>query len=178
MKKLLAGLLALTMQLALCACSSKTATGEKTPPVETPAVQTETPAQETPDASPAASSVECTLFLLNDDGIVGVEEKTVTVENNAQSVMDALMENGAAPEGTRVNRAEVDGKTLKLDLSKAFGDAVKRTGTAGETAYLANLVDTFLVFYDCDQLVLTIEGQTLETGHQVYDQPIEMYLFD
>ena len=44
--------------------------------------------------------------------------------------------------------------------------------------YLVSLVDTFLVFYDCDQLVLTVEGQTLETGHQVYDQPIEMYLFD
>lgn len=177
MKKLIAGLLALTMLLALCACGSKTTTAEKTPPVETSAAQTETPAQETPDASPVASTVECKLFLPN-DSIDGVGEKTVTVENNAQSVMDALIENGAAPEGTRVNSAEVDGKTLKLDLSKEFGDAVKSTGTAGETMYLVSLVDTFLVFYDCDQLVLTVEGQTLETGHQVYDQPIEMYLFD
>ena len=170
MKKLIAGLLALTMLLALCACGSKTTTAEKTPPVETSAAQTETPAQETPDASPVAPTVECKLFLPN-DSIDGVEEKTVTVEN-------ALIENGAAPEGTRVNSAEVDGKTLKLDLSKEFGDAVKSTGTAGETMYLVSLVDTFLVFYDCDQLVLTVEGQTLETGHQVYDQPIEMYLFD
>lgn len=171
MKKLIAGLLALTMLFALCACGSKTTTEE------TPLTQTETPVQETPDASPVASTVECKLFLPN-DSIDGVEEKTVTVENNAQSVMDALIENGAAPEGTRVNSAEVDGKTLKLDLSKEFGDAVKSTGTAGETMYLVSLVDTFLVFYDCDQLVLTVEGQTLETGHQVYDQPIEMYLFD
>ena len=116
MKKLIAGLLALTMLLALCACGSKTTT-EETPPAETPITQTETPAQETPDASPVASTVECKLFLPN-DSIDGVEEKTVTVENNAQSVMDALIENGAAPEGTRVNSAEVDGKTLKLDLSK------------------------------------------------------------
>lgn len=173
MKRLLAGLLALTMLLALCACGSKTTTAGETPPVETPETQTETP-----NASPVASTVECTLVLPNDDGILGVEEKTVTVENNAQSVMDALIENGAAPEGTRVNSAEVDGKTLKLDLSKEFGDAVRGTGTAGETMYLASLVDTFLVFYDCDQLVLTVAGQTLETGHQVYDQPIEMYLFD
>ena len=35
MKKLIAGLLALTMLLALCACGSKTTTAENTPPVET-----------------------------------------------------------------------------------------------------------------------------------------------
>lgn len=177
MKKLLAGLFALTMLLALCACGSRTATGEKTPPVETPITQTAAPTQETPDASPAASAAECKLFLPSNN-MAGVEEKTVTVENNAQSVMDALIENGAAPEGTRVNSAEADGNMLKLDLSKEFGDAVRSTGTAGETMYLASLVDTFLTFYGCDQLILTVEGQTLETGHQVYDQPIEMYLFD
>lgn len=169
MKKLFATLLALTMLLALCACGSTTTAGE-TPPVETPATQAETP-----EASPVASSVA--LFLPS-DGIDAMEKKTVLVENDAQSVMDALIENGAAPEGTRVNSAEVDGKTLKLDLSKAFGDAVKSTGTSGEWLYLASLVDTFLVFYDCDEVVLTVEGQTLETGHQVYDQPLTMYVFD
>ena len=87
MKKLIAGLLALTMLLALCACGSKTTTAEKTPPVETSAAQTETPAQETPDASPVASTVECKLFLPN-DSIDGVGEKTVTVEAESRDAAE------------------------------------------------------------------------------------------
>lgn len=172
MQRRRAGFLALAMLLALCACGSKTA-AEETPPVETPEMQTETSA-----VLPEASTVECMLVLANGEGITGVENKTVTVENNAQDVMDALVENGVAPEGTRVNSAKVGGKTLKLDLSQEFGDAVERAGTAGEAMYMASVVDTFLVFYDCDQLVLTIDGQPLETGHQDYGQPLEMYLFD
>ena len=36
---------------------------------------------------------------------------------------------------------------------------------------LAALVDTFLDYYDAQSLTLTADGEAIETGHAVYDEP-------
>lgn len=173
MKKLALGILALTLLSALCACDKAAAPAERTPPPHTAAVQPETPL-----------AAEVTLFLPNAtaDGSV---EKTVELEAaagdtgiSAPALVDALIAHGALPEGVAVNRFAVERGIARLDLNAAFAEAVRAAGTNGETMYLASVVNTFLSNYDCDALALTIEGEALETGHRLYDQPLTMYLFD
>ena len=107
-------------------------------------------------------------------------EKTETVslylpdeqaEYVAGALIAALVEQGALPEGTAVKKFSKEEDALMLDLNQTFADALMQSGTAGETMILASVVDTFLVYYGAASLTLTAEGQTLETGHSIYDEP-------
>lgn len=80
---------------------------------------------------------------------------------------------------TKVNSFDTDeeeGKViLYLDLSKAFGEYIKTMGDSGEKVIMAALTNTFLEAYAADALVLTVEGEVLETVHSVYDRPLSYF---
>lgn len=59
-------------------------------------------------------------------------------------------------------------KALDLDLNQAFGNALGSMGTAGEYMTLGSLCNTFLDAYGCEKIQITVEGNTLETGHTEY----------
>ncbi len=98
-------------------------------------------------------------------------EVKITGEDVAGALIAALVEQGALPEGTAVKKFSKEENVLMLDLNQAFADALMESGTSGETMILASIVDTFLVYYGAASLTLTAEGQTLETGHAIYDEP-------
>ena len=47
--------------------------------------------------------------------------------------------------------------------------------TSGEYVILGSVVNTFLTAYDADAIIITVDGEVLETGHSVYDQPLTLY---
>ena len=143
-----------------------------------------------PDIAPL-EEMEADLYLPNDsaDGFVVVRE---TVDASPEGLMDALIAHGVLPEGTAVERFEMqsDGEEtqegdmvsyevgdvfLTLDLSVEFLPAVTNSGTAGETMVLGSLVNTFLTAYHAESLTLTCGGETVETGHSVYDEPLTFF---
>lgn len=148
-------------------------------------------AEEVPDIA-VADEMEITLYL-PDDQAESFEEVTETVDATPQGIVDALISHGALPEGVKVNSFSMSdngvetqegdtvsytaGDTLRidLDLSKEFAEAASSTGTSGELMLLGSLVNTMLKAYNADEITITCDGAPLETGHNVYDQPLTFY---
>lgn len=125
-----------------------------------------------PEPEPAPEGEEITLFVPDADAMY-LEEVPATLYVTPQGIIDALAEAGALPEGVTMNGFTLDGGHIELDLSQAFREAVASSGTAGEQLLLASLTNTFLRAYDAEDLRLTCDGEDLETGHEVYDYPLE-----
>lgn len=133
--------------------------------------------------------MEVTLYLPNESAD-GFEETAETVEASPQGIVDALIAQGALPEGVVVNRFQTedsgaegqdgegasgqagDTTVILLDLSEEFSAGVNRMGSSGEALMLGSLVNTMLTAYEADAVMLTCGGAVLETGHNVYDAPI------
>ena len=64
---------------------------------------------------------------------------------------------------------------MALDLSGAFGEYVKTMGESGEKVVMAALTNTFLENYGADGLVLTVEGEVLETRHASYGEELTFW---
>mgnify|MGYP000400934428 CR=1 FL=1 len=58
---------------------------------------------------------------------------------------------------------------LKLDLSSNFKDSVRSMGTAGEILTIGAVVNSFLDTFQAEAIQITVDGGTLETGHEVYE---------
>ena len=58
---------------------------------------------------------------------------------------------------------------LKLDLSSNFKDSIRSMGTAGEILTIGAVVNSFLGTYQAEAIQITVDGSTLETGHEVYE---------
>lgn len=161
---------------------------------ETPTTDAEGGAAETeevPDIA-EADTMEITLYL-PDDQAESFKEVTEAVDAQPQGVVDALIAHGALPEGVKVNSFSMrdngtetqEGDTVSytvgdtlhidLDLSQEFADAASSTGTSGEQMLLGSLVNTMLKAYNADEITITCDGAPLETGHNVYDQPLTFY---
>ena len=63
--------------------------------------------------------------------------------------------------------------TLTLDMNAAFGEAIRASGTAGETLKIYALVNTFAQARGATAVLITVDGKVLESGHEVYDYAIE-----
>ena len=80
---------------------------------------------------------------------------------------------------TEETAADQDGEIpehrLILDLSPDFAGYLSSMGTSGEFLAMGSLVNTFLDAYDASLIKVTAGGETLETGHQIYDGWLELY---
>ncbi|WMC92101.1 GerMN domain-containing protein [Kineothrix sp. MB12-C1] len=107
----------------------------------------------------------------------GLETEVISVEKiTPEIIIDHLAIHNIVSIDTKVNEfeetAEEGRNLLKLDLSKAFGEYLKTMGTSGEIMIMAALTDTFLQAYEADALQLTVEGAVIETGHEIYEEPL------
>lgn len=66
-------------------------------------------------------------------------------------------------------------RVVILDLNQAFADYVKRMGAAGEYIVMGSLTNTFLDCYQCELMLLTVEGKVMETSHSIYEEYLEWY---
>ena len=174
-------------------------TQTETPPTTGSATQTDDvpdPADEDTTAEIAVvEEWEAVLYLPNGDASA-FETVTETTKASPQGLVDALIAHGALPEctevlsfflddhgvetqeGETVSYTPGDTLTIELDLSQTFADAASSTGTAGETMLLGSLVNTMLEAYQADEVLLTCQGEVLETGHNVYDLPLTFFAED
>ncbi len=171
MKRLL---LILPVCALLAACSTLASGAATEPTAEAAAPE--------PTASDGAALAETVLYLPAEtaDGLV---KKTVVLpKQDIDALVAALVENGALPAGTAVRsfRAEVEGGAARqgtLDMNDVYGDAVCGTGTAGEAMLLGSLVNTVLDAFMLDSVMITCEGNVLESGHAVYNEPLTAFSF-
>lgn len=164
MKKMVPFVLAL---IFLTGCGAKQTV---TPPAPTPAPPETLPPSET--GNPPVRTA--TLFLPDDDAM-WVELETVPLDPaGPEELLAQLEKHGAIPKNVKVNSfseyGEGDGE---VDLSVEFLSALN--GTAGEEMAMSAVAYTLLANLDWNTVYLTCGGQTIETGHTIYDQPITLF---
>lgn len=170
------------MALAVLAALLAGCAGRQTPPPpEAPSPAPAAPAEEPeaepdPDPKPAPEpepeGQEVTLFVPDAEAMY-LEEQTATLALSPQGLLDALTEAGALPSAVTVNDFTLDGGHILVDVSASFREAVAASGTAGEQLLIGSVTNTLLRAYGAADLRLTCEGEDLETGHEVYDRPLE-----
>lgn len=106
----------------------------------------------------------------------GFDQKEVQLEAlTPENLIAQLAAVNVVSIDTEVNSFEQDGKSLKLDLSKGFSNYVNMMGTSGEYIVMGGLVNTFLTAYDGEDILITVDGKELETGHAFYSEPLNFF---
>lgn len=117
-------------------------------------------------------SAEITVYMSNDDATAFVSESVKIDELTPENIVNALIEKAVLSSDVQVLKCDkqtVDGvESLDVDFNEAFGTYVSRMGTTGEYYTIGSVVNTFLDAYNCEQIKITVEGNTLETGHAEY----------
>lgn len=117
-------------------------------------------------------STEITIYTSNDDATAFVSESVKIDELTPEHIVNALVQKSALSSDIQVLKCEeqtVDGvKSLNVDFNEAFGTYVGSMGTTGEYYTIGSVVNTFLDAYGCEQIKITAEGNTLESGHAEY----------
>ena len=107
-------------------------------------------------------------YLLSEE----VEVKEIT----PQGLMDLLAEKGVLSEKVVINKFMHEGDgSLIMDVSESFATQLRSMGTAGEYLMLGSVVNTFLDNLDGESILITVNGETLESGHEIYDRELTFY---
>lgn len=126
-------------------------------------------------AESIAATVPLTLYLPNEnvDGFITLE---VAVEDmQPQCIVDALIREGVLNPNIAVNDFRLEDGTVYLDFNSAFLEQLMTYGTTGELMMVGSVVNTFLTAYGAEAVFLTADGQIMESGHVIYDFPLEFY---
>lgn len=108
----------------------------------------------------------------NDDATAFVSESVEIAELTPENIVNALIEKSVLSSDVQVLKCDkqtVEGvESLEVDFNEAFGVYVSSKGTTGEYYTIGSIVNTFLDAYGCEKIKITVEGNTLETGHNDY----------
>lgn len=118
------------------------------------------------------NSIEIKVYVCNDDATAFVSESVKIDELTPENIVNALIEKSVLSSDVQVLKCDkqtVDGvESLEIDFNEAFGAYVCSMGTTGEYYTIGSIVNTFLDAYGCEKVKITVEGNTLETGHAEY----------
>lgn len=117
-------------------------------------------------------SAEITIYTSNDDATAFVSDSVKIDELTPENIVKVLIEKSVLPSDVQVLKCDkqtVDGvESLDVDFNEAFGAYVCSMGTTGEYYTIGSVVNTFLDAYGCEKVKITVEGNTLESGHAEY----------
>lgn len=115
---------------------------------------------------------DITIYYSNDDATAFTSEEVQINSLSPEEVLNALIEKGAIAADVEILSFEtttVDGKsTILLDFNDAFASYISSMGSTGEYFVMGSICNTFLDVYDCEQIQVTVDGDTLSTGHAEY----------
>lgn len=137
------------------------------------------PEQSAPVSEPIEPEVQSAVVYLPDENAENLIATEIEMQISSEAdpaadiseLVGALTAQNALPAGSAVLSVEL-GEPVKLDMNAAFGTGMMSTGTTGEMLYLGALVNTVLEYTDAESVLLTVEGAPLETGHNIYDEPL------
>lgn len=168
MKKRLVLWLTLLMMLSMTGCTNETSD------IKAPEVQPESEKEAAEEAEPVK-----VLIYYGNASADGFEQKEVEImELTPQNLIGELAKLNVVSIDTEVKSFEQDGKALKLDLSKGFSKYLNMMGSSGEYIVMGGLVNTFLDAYDGESILITVEGEMLESGHTSYEGPLTFFESD
>lgn len=134
--------------------------------------KTDEPAVQPENPNPSGTE-SVTIYVPDEQGETLTPTGADAKDDSDQSLVDALIAAGSLPEGVKVQSSSLGNGTLTLDMNAAFGEAIRSSGSAGETLMIYALVDTFAQARGATAVLITVDGQVLQSGHEVYDYAIE-----
>ena len=171
MKKLIALLLCALM---LCGCTPE---AQPTEPVTEPNEPTEESTVQmatVPETQPEVLTITIYHGNANADGFETTEFEVE--EMNTDVLMEKLIEAGVLNEDVVLGGMKFQDGGLVLNFNDAFGDQLNTMGTAGERMMVGSVVNTFLTaFNKVDKVSILVSGQIFESGHVIYDEPMEFF---
>ena len=112
------------------------------------------------------------VYFSNDDATAFVSEEVQIDALTPEAVLNALISKGAVAADVQIlafNTVTVDNKpSVEIDFNPTFSTFVTNMGSTGEYFAIGSVCNTFLNAYNCEQIKITVEGQTLTTGHAEY----------
>ncbi|MDO4270557.1 MAG: GerMN domain-containing protein [Eubacteriales bacterium] len=141
-------------------------------PVEQPPSKPENPVQpENPNPSGGEPVV---VYVPDEQGETLTPVGASAEDDSDQALVDALIASNSLPDGVEVQSSKTENGVLTLDMNAAYGDAVRSSGSTGENMLIYSLVNTFIQARGVDKILITVDGAPLESGHEIYDYPLEM----
>ena len=134
--------------------------------------KTDEPAVQPENPNPSGTE-SVTIYVPDEQGETLTPTGADAKDDSDQSLVNALIAAGSLPEGVKVQSSSLESGTLTLDMNAAFGEAIRASGTAGETLKIYALVNTFAQARGATAVLITVDGKVLESGHEVYDYAIE-----
>lgn len=156
----------LVLALLLAAC---------TPKHQAPTTTASTQPSTAPSTTQTTASAQPITFLvyMPDDNCELFITAEMTLETlEPERIVEALIAKNVLAEDVAVNRATVVGKELALDMNEAFLMQLYTMGTTGERMLIGCLVNTFLSAYGCEYVMLTVDGEIINSGHVEYTEPL------
>lgn len=129
------------------------------------------------DALDLETPVMLLVWYPNDDASALNAAAMEVVDLSTKTIGDALTDYAGIVAGA-IEDQNWEGGELHVALSRDFWQQVCAQGTAGEYMLLGSLVNTLLDAYRTDRVILTVDGAVPETGHNIYDYPLERYDYD
>ena len=135
--------------------------------------------EDTEEEEKPAETVKINVYSSNDDATAFQTVEAEITSRSPEAVLKALAEQGAIAADVKVNSLEqttADGVgTLLIDFNGAFASYVSSMGSTGEYYAIGGVCNTFLDAYGCEQIKITVDGATLETGHTDYPGYMGMF---
>ena len=121
------------------------------------------------------TAVRFTLYTPNENADGFYEAAVVIDALTAQNVVDALIAAQVLNADIVVNSERLEDSRLYLDFNAPFRDQLVRNGTAGEMMMIGSLVNSLLSAYGAASVMITVDGEIVESGHVIYDFPLEFH---
>ena len=202
MRKAYGVMLGLALVMACSSCGGeKEQTGGEEPAVETtteatteastePSAEvTEEPAieesgenttQESQNKEEEPDGVE---IYFGDENAENIEKEVIEKQDITEDLLlEKLVEHDILTDDISVKsfrEVTTDGKkTLELDFSQEFQELLFNQGSSGEYIMIGSVVNTFLDAYDAEEIIITVGGNVLESGHNTYEGPMGYFELD
>lgn len=135
--------------------------------------------QQKGDNEAPAETVKIQVYCSNDDATAFVTNEAEIDSLTPEKVLGALIGQNVVPGDVQIlnfEQTETDGmKSILIDFNGAFATYVSSMGSAGEYYAMGSVCNTFLDAFGCEQIKITVENATLETGHTDYPRYMTMY---
>lgn len=118
------------------------------------------------------NTIKTTIYKPDDQAEELVSEEVEVKEVNENTLLEALKTNGVMNKDAKILSYELKNDTITIDFNKSVGTYFKKMGSAEESLKMQSMVKTLCENLKAKELKFTVEGEVLETGHQVYDLPI------
>lgn len=122
---------------------------------------------------------ESVYICYSEDAMTFITEEIKVNEVNPEAIIRELVNRNVMIEAVKVMSfaiEEVDGeKIIYLDLNQAFSQYISSMGSAGEYYILGGLCNSFLQTYECEKIMVTVNGNALLTGHSDSSEYYNMF---